>query len=289
MIDHWVGAELAALRPAVLADPVPGSLVYLQYGPSQPEFLDIAGEAAEGFYWGTMIGVPDTGKGAEFRAAYAAKYPDARSASSTPAGATTWCTCSRTPGRTSTRRTRKAVMHWIKATRTTAPRATSTSRTSRRRCTRTTWTTPDKGVTHLFFQVQGGEHKIVLPESYKKRTTSRLRGARGLTRCVGLIDPSTDGGPSQPLFACEGVSLRLAGRQILEDVSLSVRPGEVLGLAGPNGAGKTSLFEVLRGRYQRSRAARSRWRARTSRSCRRTPARAAGSPAPTSGPSCRSS
>jgi ABC-type branched-subunit amino acid transport system ATPase component len=67
---------------------------------------------------------------------------------------------------------------------------------------------------------------------------------------VGLIDPSTDGGPSRPLFGCEGISLRLAGRQILEDVSLSVRPGEVLGLAGPNGAGKTSLFEVLTGRYR---------------------------------------
>jgi branched-chain amino acid transport system ATP-binding protein len=66
---------------------------------------------------------------------------------------------------------------------------------------------------------------------------------------VGLIDPSTNGGPGQEIFSCSGVSLKLAGRQILEDVSLSVRPGEVLGLAGPNGAGKTSLFEVLTGRY----------------------------------------
>jgi branched-chain amino acid transport system substrate-binding protein len=49
--------------------------VYLQYGPSQPEFLDIAGDSAEGFYWGTVIGVPNTGKGADFRKAYAAKYP----------------------------------------------------------------------------------------------------------------------------------------------------------------------------------------------------------------------
>ena len=32
---------------------------------------------------------------------------------------------------------------------------------------------------------------------------------------MGLIDPSTDGGPSRPLFGCEGISLRLAGRQIL--------------------------------------------------------------------------
>ncbi|CAN5169302.1 ABC transporter ATP-binding protein [soil metagenome] len=53
-----------------------------------------------------------------------------------------------------------------------------------------------------------------------------------------------------PLFSCEGISLDLGGREILKDVSLSVNPGEVLGIIGPNGAGKTSLFEVLSGRLQ---------------------------------------
>src|SRR6185503_3670198 len=33
----------------------------------------------------------------------------------------------------------------------------------------------------------------------------------------------------------------------LADVSLSIRPGEVLGLIGPNGAGKSTLFECLAG------------------------------------------
>lgn len=51
-----------------------------------------------------------------------------------------------------------------------------------------------------------------------------------------------------PLFACSGIALRLGGRSILEDISLSVMPGEVLGIIGPNGAGKTSLLEVLSGR-----------------------------------------
>jgi branched-chain amino acid transport system ATP-binding protein len=51
-----------------------------------------------------------------------------------------------------------------------------------------------------------------------------------------------------PIFACEGIFLDLGGREILRNISLSVKPGEVLGIIGPNGAGKTSLFEVLSGR-----------------------------------------
>jgi branched-chain amino acid transport system ATP-binding protein len=72
---------------------------------------------------------------------------------------------------------------------------------------------------------------------------------------VGLSEPLTnDTTPGQgSVFSCSGVSLQLVGRQILDDVGLAVRPGEVLGLAGPNGAGKTSLFEVLTGRYRAQR------------------------------------
>ena len=72
---------------------------------------------------------------------------------------------------------------------------------------------------------------------------------------MGLTEPLMhDSAPEQEsVFSCSGVSLQLVGRQILDDVALSVRPGEVLGLAGPNGAGKTSLFEVLTGRYKAQR------------------------------------
>ena len=51
-----------------------------------------------------------------------------------------------------------------------------------------------------------------------------------------------------PLFSCSGIGLDLGGREILREISLEVRSGEVLGIIGPNGAGKTSLFEVFSGR-----------------------------------------
>ena len=45
----------------------------------------------------------------------------------------------------------------------------------------------------------------------------------------------------------QNVSLNIQGRLIVENVSITVNPGEVVGLMGPNGAGKTTTFNLTVG------------------------------------------
>ena len=43
------------------------------------------------------------------------------------------------------------------------------------------------------------------------------------------------------------ISLSFHKRQILDDISINIREGEICGLLGPNGVGKSSLFNIILG------------------------------------------
>lgn len=50
-----------------------------------------------------------------------------------------------------------------------------------------------------------------------------------------------------PILTCEEVSRHYGSLKAVDGVSISVTPGEVLGIGGPNGAGKTTFFDVVTG------------------------------------------
>ena len=54
-----------------------------------------------------------------------------------------------------------------------------------------------------------------------------------------------------PLVELRNISISFGGIKAVDDVSIDLYPGEVVGLLGHNGAGKSTLIKVLSGAYRR--------------------------------------
>lgn len=65
----------------------------------------------------------------------------------------------------------------------------------------------------------------------------------------GLVKAPSLATPGAPLLEVRGLSKAFKGVQALDDVTLQVRQGEILGLLGPNGSGKSTFINVVSGHY----------------------------------------
>jgi zinc/manganese transport system ATP-binding protein len=66
-------------------------------------------------------------------------------------------------------------------------------------------------------------------------------------RAAAAAAAATAAAAAAAVLDVDGVSVRIAGRDILRDVAFTIGPGQFTGLIGSNGAGKTTLLRVILG------------------------------------------
>lgn len=177
MINHWVAAEYAAFCRQFRTNPLPDTLVYLQYGPSQPEFLQLAGRAAEGFCWSTVLGVYADEKGMAFREKYQARFPGIMGLCYTGNGYDITHYLARAWEAVGDPDDFEAVADWIRVNPHRGVCGHIDMNNEWQEAAHypdngfpVTAHSLDEGMGQLFFQVQDGEHKIIYPDSLAEST-----------------------------------------------------------------------------------------------------------------------
>ncbi len=94
-------------------------------------------------------------------------------------------------------------------------------------------------------------HPAVLPRGSRRDRTgpglAARRGGRGGAPAPPRPEPVRGGHTVNTLLSAERITKAFGAAPILSGITLSVAPGEPVGLFGPNGSGKTTLVNILSG------------------------------------------
>jgi len=71
-----------------------------------------------------------------------------------------------------------------------------------------------------------------------------------MTATASIPSRDTKDGRGTPLVEMRNISIAFGGIKAVDDVTVDLHPGEVVGLLGHNGAGKSTLIKILSGAYR---------------------------------------
>ncbi len=110
------------------------------------------------------------------------------------------------------------------------------------------WLTLLGGFAVLFFVNVHPDGLVELQVRRFKRQSEKRRIKRGLPLAAAEPMPVVPRVRARPVtLVVENVTVRFGGVTAVDQASLEVRPGEVVGLIGPNGAGKSTLIDAITG------------------------------------------
>jgi branched-chain amino acid transport system substrate-binding protein len=160
-------ADNAAMIQQWAQNPI-NAMVYQQYGPSVPEYLELAGEAANGVIWATVLGFLPDEIGDDFTARYEAKFGQTPGWANAPGCYDTTWTWAKAVALANDPFDYKKV---AKLTEEGIHRGVTGSITFEDhggRCY--PWQTPDSslGQAHIIVQIQDGQHQVIFPEPYDR-------------------------------------------------------------------------------------------------------------------------
>lgn len=88
---------------------------------------------------------------------------------------------------------------------------------------------------------------------YREQADKTGEGEKNAEEAFSFSEKQKGGNPSRNALAAFNLQKTYGRRRVVDDVSLFVEPGEVVGLLGANGAGKTTSFYLMTGLEQPER------------------------------------